>query len=205
MTAVAPSVTEAQRWADDYQDFVHTRMTRVQTAAQQWLVTMTALLGVFSAITVLGGPATIDTTPTGAAQWVVLSLAGLVYLLAFAAVCYRALATFGGLGLRPTTAPERAYAGDAAAVQTWPASDPVRLADEVTRLARMRRDTPRQEWWNARPLSGGIRAYIDSYEFKTNTLRANLHRSRILGIAAAILSGVLAWTLLLLRVLHPVL
>ncbi|MBN9099332.1 MAG: hypothetical protein J0I49_14635 [Pseudonocardia sp.] len=199
-----PSVAEAQRWTDDYQDFVHTRMIRVQAAAQQWLVTMTALLGVFSAVTVLGGPTTIDTAPAGAAQWIVLGMAGLVYLLAFAAVYYGALATFGGLGLRPATPQERDYARDAAALQTCPdSSNTDQLAADVTRLARLRRATPRQEWWRARPISGGVRAYIDSYEFKTNTLRANLHRSRVLGISAAILSGVLAWTLLLLRVLHP--
>ena len=172
-----PTTSEDERWAADYQDFVHTRMARVQTAAQQWLVTMTALLSVFSAVVVVGSPATIDTTPAGAARWIILGLAGVVYLLAFAAVYKGARATFGGLGLSQST------------------EDSARLIQSGfgARLAK---------WWNPEPISGDVAAYRNEYETKTNTLRTHLHRSRVLGISAAILSGVLAWTLLLLRVIY---
>ena len=190
---------ERERWAADYQEFVHTRMARVQAAAAQWLTTMTALLGVFSAVVVVGGSTTIDAVPVGWPRWSVLGLAAAVYALTFAAVYQGAQAGFGGLGVRPPTAEEQSYERAARALQTDP---PPEDAEQRSReLARTRRCTPPSSWWYAQPLLGGPDAYAASYELITNTLRTRLHRSRVLGIAAAVLSGVLAWMVLLLHVL----
>ena len=42
-------------WVAEYDALAHGRLERVQAAAQQWLTTTTALLGLFSAAIVVGG------------------------------------------------------------------------------------------------------------------------------------------------------
>ena len=185
MTATEPDgppstvVSESDRWAKDYQDFRHGRMARVQTAAQQWLGTITALLGLFGAATVVAGRTTVAALP----PWEQLATfigAILVYFLAGAAVLEGARATFGGLGLKP--------------------DGPSPVAPR-TRWGRFKGIL--KKWWKPEALTGQLVDYIRTYEEKTDELRTHLHRSRLLGIAAAAMSGFLGCILLLFEVIAP--
>jgi hypothetical protein len=192
--------TGNDRWQEDYEDFIHGRMVRVQAAAQQWLVTMTSLLGLFSAVVVVGGGNAIEKVPHGIAQATIVALAAVVYILAFVAVYQGAKATFGGLGLRPAGSEERAYAKEASGLQNDDGPhDLAPLAEIEGRIRKKQGLDQWREWWSPPPLLGGVHAYVETYEHKTNRLRTHLHRSRVLGIVASVLSGVLGWALLLLR------
>jgi hypothetical protein len=86
-------------WAGDYDKLVHGRLERVQASAQQWLSTITALLGLFSAAIVVGGATSVGDLSMSARR-LVFAAAVTVYTLAFLAVVLGAAATFGGLGTR---------------------------------------------------------------------------------------------------------
>jgi hypothetical protein len=187
---------EADSWKKDYDDFVHGRMARVQTAAQQWLVTMTALLGLFSTAIIVGGANTID--KVSLPQPLVIALAAVVYLLALAAEIYGALATFGGLGLHPVSEDERRYAEIARELQ-HDCRDPKEQLKTAKKL-RAKQHRLKTEWihdnWSPLALVGGPNAYKDRYELRTNKLREYLHRSRVLGALAALAPGLLSFLVL---------
>jgi hypothetical protein len=205
-----PVDPDRERWEQDFRDFVHGRMARVQSAAQQWLVTITALLGLFSAAVVVGGGGSGIGKLPGAWPGVVVGLAAVVYGVAFRAVWEGALATFRGLGVRLPNEDETRYAAEAEKLRDWKETDRNELDRALNRARALAKlSTQGSKWktfadmWSPPPLVGGVSAYRDRYELQTNSLRRHLHRSRVLGVLAAILSGALAWLVLLLNVVYP--
>jgi hypothetical protein len=86
-------------WNDNYQTFLNSRLERTQGAAQQWLTTITALLGLFSVAIVVGGGKSVSDL-SDLQRWLVFLAAVIVYSLAFVSVLQGALATWGGLSRR---------------------------------------------------------------------------------------------------------
>ena len=104
--------SDQEQWVGDYESFRHGRLERVQASAQQWLATITALLGLFSAAVVVGGGSSVSDL-SAAERKVVFVVAVVVYSAAFVAVVIGAMATFGGLGLRSPSAEDLESYADA--------------------------------------------------------------------------------------------
>lgn len=230
------------QWDLDYQTFRHGRLERVQDSARQWLGTITALLGLFSAAIVVGGGNSVSDLSS---TWrrVVFFAAVLVYALAFYSVGIGAAATFGGLGLRPPNvndldsyieretgkadaavdvaryyrnAAHRARPEQAAAQLelALAAEQQISLRRHQVLLAQARKkqlESVRERkvlagvavvssWWHtfwgSNAPNGDAFDYRFNYERQADKRRARLHKSRVFGILAAALSGVLAMTLL---------
>jgi hypothetical protein len=175
--------TDATLWRDEFRNFVHGRVTHMQTSAQSWLGVMTTLLGLFSAVVVLSGGTTISQLPVGRlGRGLVFALAVIAFGLAFTAVVIGARATFGGLGLG--LRPKPPFTG-------WLGKLPKRLQAKAA------------TWWTFwSPLSLAAHpdftweTYRNRQLRQADELRRYLHRSRILGIAAAFLAAVLALVVL---------
>ena len=231
-------------WVAEYDALAHGRLERVQGAAQQWLTTTTALLGLFSAAIVVGGTNSVsDLSQRGRAS--VFVAAFLVYAVAFLALVLGALATFGGLGVRRVDAEElndyiRAEQDRAADAEAYLRALPEGLEPEgvhreliaVTRqqealhrrhvaLAQARlahittaHITSAQSWqkrmaqrwqgiWRGAESSGDAFDYGFRYDQQADKRRSRLHKSRIFGITAAVLSGALALGLLANQTFSP--
>jgi len=230
-------------WASDYDKLVHGRLERVQASAQQWLSTITALLGLFSAAIVVGGANSVSDLSTSARR-LVFAGAVTVYTVAFLAVVLGAAATFGGLGTRqarvkeltryatsesqradvaeatyqqccqravrePDRRSEFRILADAAYIRArerrseaaLAAARAEQLAAASARLSRLERWRLRvsarwRGFWGSSPSDGDAFDYRFRYEQQADTRRARLHKSRALGVMAAVLSGTLAMTLL---------
>jgi hypothetical protein len=190
--AVVEAAPEAMAWTRELQDFTTRRLALVQTAAQSWLAVMTTLLGLVSVVAVLNHGTAISELPIGLlGRAAVFAVAVVVYLLAFIAVVYGALATFGGLGLpKPQDAPSPAAAG--------------------SRRAQPRQQAPLHaklhEWWTPIPDAGrpepGWEEYKRSRVRQADEFCRYLHRSRILGVLAALGVGVLAIVVLGIGAFH---
>jgi hypothetical protein len=98
---------DAAGWSENYQAFFHDRLGRTQSAAQQWLATITALLGLFSVAIVVGGGKSVSDLPHSQRLGVFVG-AVVVYFLAFVSVLMGALATWGGLSGRTADGKELA-------------------------------------------------------------------------------------------------
>jgi hypothetical protein len=152
----APS-SDSDRWLADYEKFRHSRLERVQGSAQQWLGTITALLGLFSAAIVISSSA-VSGLSDGWRHFVFVS-AVLLYVVVLLGVGFGAWATFGGLGLRrltdkelvryieleekrSTSAAEAAafYQASADAVEVANSAAPLELATAAGDKARIHRE-----------------------------------------------------------------
>ena len=104
------------------------------------------------------------------------------YGLAIRAVVYGAEATWGGLGLGPPPT-----TGEATAQK--PSTPPCQ------------EDTGFRSWWSPTPLAEQLPSdtweeYKDSQLELADKLRRRLHRSRLVGVAAVLLAGILAMAVL---------
>lgn len=162
-----------EAWASAYADYMVGRGARIQASAQSWLSVVTSLISFFSAALVLGSPAVNDLAPLPARITTFLA-AGAILLLAVGAVVQAALASFGRLsiGTRPTG---RGWLERCASRvrQLWTPADPPSMwtPEEFTRAAQDK--DPQQ--------------------------RKRLHRSRLLGLAAAIVAAALSLAILAWR------
>jgi hypothetical protein len=236
-----PGAGDSDRWLADYDTFRHTRLERVQGSAQQWLGTITALLGLFSAAIVVSS-STVSGLSDGWRRFVFVS-AVVLYSFVLLGVGFGAWATFGGLGLRRLGRKElgrylkleraKAAAADEAAAVYRANAGPVgfprtearlELAAAATEKARVHREHVEladQRWhqqgpdpfwlrrllsrllhvfWPSPPLGDSF-DYRFNYEHQADARRARLHVSRLFGVAAAILAGVLAMIILGLQTL----
>jgi hypothetical protein len=166
---------DAAAWTRELREFVHGRVGLVHTSAQAWLGVLTTILGLFSAVVVIRGGTAISELPLGTlGRGLVFLSALVVYGLTFWAVVEGALATFGGLGLE---APEHAGSG------------------MMNKLSRFRDRW--MEAWRPPSLAKAMKEYRgkwygDNQIQLADFLRTRLHRSRLLGIVAALLAGLLA-------------
>lgn len=168
---------EAAAWTEEYRAFLRGRVARVQGAAQTWLGIMTTLLGLFSLLVLLNQGQALGDLPVATSWRVVLYvIAALAFGTAFAAVVLGARATFGGIGAAEG-------AGDSAAPGPW------------ARAAQWIRTK-----WSPEPLvmewDRDWTLYRDRQQELSNHLRTQLHRSRLLGVLAALLVGLLALAVL---------
>ncbi len=164
------SADDALAWQKAFDDFMVGRLQRIQSSAQTWLSVITSLLSLFSAAVVVGGGKSIKEIPGGPAwRSVLFGWAAIVYIIAAAAVVYAASATFGGLSIR------------------------VEGTDSRSRLTRLWTpvDPPDLSHWT-------YQNYRAKCVAQAPKARKRLHRARILGLAAAGLSGALAFTVLAL-------
>jgi hypothetical protein len=192
--AVAPEgESEAAAWEREFQQFVHGRVALTQTGAQSWLAVMTTLLGLFSAVVVVNGSTAISELPVGpVGRVLVFGFAVLVYGLTFIAVIYGALATFGGLGLGLPGPP---------LPNTLNRLSPGPLRPVGKKLWEWWTPTPMAHWL---PILSGETYRIHQLPL-ADRLRRYLRRSRLLGIAAALLAGGLALMVLGIGAfVHPV-
>jgi hypothetical protein len=181
--AARENEADAASWRREFQEWKHGRAARMQTSAQSWLGVMTTLLGLFSTVVVINRGTALSELPVGTVgRGLLFGLAVIAYGLAFAAVVSGALATFSGLGLGLVTRPR---------LKGWLG----RLPDPLRAKA--------VEWvtlWSPSPLAGHPdfrwETYRDHQLSQADKLRRYLHRSRLLGIAAAFLAAVLALVVL---------
>jgi hypothetical protein len=181
--AVPEDESDAAEWRREYRQFVHGRVAQTQAQAQSWLGVMSTLLGLFSAVVVIGHGTAINELPVGTGgRGLVFVLAVVAYGLAIRAVVYGAQATWGGLGLGP---PPTTGEATAQKRSTPPGQE----------------DTGFRSWWSPTPLAEQLPSdtweeYRDSQLELADKLRRRLHRSRLLGVAAVLLAGILAMAVL---------
>jgi hypothetical protein len=183
----------AAAWKKEFEEFGPARVAQVNASAQAWLGIMTTLLGLFSAVVVLNQGSAIGELPIGrVGRGILFTLAVIVYGFAFIAVVYGAAAVSGGLGFgleRPS--PPKS-------LTKW--SKALGLSQPAWHL---------WQFWNPEPLSPLPPNYTwerfrQHRLERAETLRTHLHRSRLLGVAAAILAGVLALAVLWIGAfVHP--
>jgi hypothetical protein len=157
--------------------------SHTQSAAQSWVGVMTTLLGLFSAVVVVSGGTTISELPVGTGgKALVFVLAVITFGFAFTAVVNGAQATFGGGGLGLTPKPPD---------KGWLMKLPEGLRIRVVSWATL---------WRPLPLVGDPNYRWEIYRVRQLTqadeLRVHLHRSRLLGVIAALLAGSLALVVL---------
>ena len=85
-------------WLEDYQRFEHTRLDRVQAAAQVWLGVLTTLVGLAGSVVLIKGNALLSgLTSSLLFQWVTICLIVLGFGSALLAIISGAAAGWGGL------------------------------------------------------------------------------------------------------------
>lgn len=173
----AETAAEAAAWTEEYHAFLRGRVARVQNAAQAWLGIMTTLLSLFSILVLLNQGQALRDLPVATPWRVLLYLvAAIAFGTAFVAVVIGARATFGGIGAgeatdNPVATPPWMRAGEWIRTKWSPA--PLRMEWD-------------RDW--------GL--YRDRQQELANRLRTQLHRSRVLGVLAALLVGMLALVVL---------
>jgi hypothetical protein len=183
-------------WQNQMQNFFVGRYDRVQAAAQTWLTIMTTLFGVFSTVAVIGGPKTI-TEIHGGLGWRIGVVAGAaaVFVLAFAATMYGLFASWGGLGagLEPEQNNKPVPHG-----RPWPWFPVLTVVVSAEVFWQELR-----EMWSPQDLTLAEIAdplwhrYRSEYALKrANRNRRRLHRSRVLGVAAVVVAGLLGFALI---------
>ena len=169
-----PQAIPDSTWQTEMRNFIVGRYERVQAAAQTWLTIMTTLFGLFSAVTLIGGPKTI-TDINGGLPWKIGVVAGAaaVFVLAFVATMYGLFASWGGLwaGLQPD--PEK---------PVW---------------------RELKDMWSPEPLTPEEIQHPDWHDYRryytldrANRHRKRLHRSRVLGVTAVAFAGLLGFALI---------
>jgi hypothetical protein len=163
---IARNDADADAWQAELQDFVHGRLERAQKAAASWLVTLTTLLGLFGAVIVLNGGTAISGI-RGGFGWraAAVIIAAATFALAFAAIYEGLSTTFAGLTGGGWSTHRHDLWRRLRRAWSPPDSHPEQLTWDGFR-----------EWNQRRP----------------NEIRRRLHRSRILGILAAAMAGLLA-------------
>src|SRR5262245_30621939 len=170
---VAETAAEAQAWTDDYHAFLRGRVASVQRAAQAWLGVMTTLLSLFSILVLLNQGQALGDLPIGTGWLAVLyAVAALAFGLAFVALVLGARATFGGLGMGGDDSQAGGPAGLWHSLHKEWKPDPVPVSWD-------------RDW----------REYRE-HQARADVLRKYLHRSRILGVLAAVVVGVLSLAVL---------
>lgn len=86
---------EDRRWETEAQDLRHTGLERVQTAAEKWTASLTALLGTFAAVSFVAGPGRLGDIHSAALQRLVLVCLISATLLAAGATLSAGLAAQG--------------------------------------------------------------------------------------------------------------
>jgi hypothetical protein len=94
----ARSRTDDRLWLEDYQRFEHTRLDRVQAAAQVWLGVLTTLVGLAGSVVLIKGNALLSgLTSSLVFQSVTICLIVLGFGSALLAIISGAAASWGGL------------------------------------------------------------------------------------------------------------
>jgi hypothetical protein len=167
-----------QRWSDDYQKSIHTRLERVHSSAGVWLSVLTTIVALLGSLVLLkGGSLVTEVTATGWLQALLVGLVSLVFLVAVLALLAGAVATWGGLW---------DFGGQA---QSY--SDP-EWFPHITRVARWLARIPAEDRDHSMAGKPEWVTYRDRYRSNAERSRIYLHASRMLGGVAAILIGVVA-------------
>lgn len=156
---------DADAWQAELQTFVHDRLGRVQKATESWLALLITLLGLFGAVVVLNGGKAISDIHGGSAwRAAALIIAAAVFVSAFAAILEGLTSVWAGL-----SGGGRMHEPGLGRrlLEQWLPRD---IDVEHLTLERFR------EYNQKRP----------------NDIHRHLQRSRILGILAAAMAGVLA-------------
>jgi len=98
MSAESKVTDEDSQWLEDYYTFLHTRLDRVQAAAQVWLGVLTTLVGLASSVVLIKGSTLLTgLTSSQAFLWLSIGLIALGFVFAMLAMIGGAAATWGGL------------------------------------------------------------------------------------------------------------
>jgi len=180
------SRTDDHLWLEDYQRFEHTRLDRVQAAAQVWLGVLTTLVGLAGSVVLIKGNALLSgLTSSLICQWVTICLIVLGFGFALLAIISGAAASWGGLS----------------AVDHGSMPGYRKLVFRV--ILRFAFDKePMPESLAVEPKSKAAR-YRDRYQRAAVSRRNLLQASRALGILTAGIIAALAVVILLEGVIAP--
>jgi hypothetical protein len=178
--------SEAAGWIRESRQLVYGQVTQIESQAQSWVGVISTLLGLFSAVVVIGRGTAINELPVGIVwRGVVFTFAVITYGLAFIAVVYGLWATWGGLGQHLSAKGEaktQKRSGRPGQLENWF----MHLWRPQSQSEQLKRGLSNEYWHE----------YMDKQLDLADELRKPLYRSRLLGVAAVVLAGLLAITVL---------
>ena len=83
------------RWDKEADDIRHKRLDNIRSASGKWEGTVATLLGLFSTVAIVAGPASIDKVTSGVIRWIALVLILIAGIAALAGVYFAARASQG--------------------------------------------------------------------------------------------------------------